>query len=170
MKCVEQFPETASNQYLYHVHVASNFFWGSNYLFFRCTRKSYLIPRILYICIESINVPKLLLPYFQAQTVGLPVTVHSPNVRLMRSALLPPASNVEAFSFPASSCQAEAAFMEEECVDTPKVRTCLRDSELAVGPGLQFHPRVLYFGFGDLCHFLKSLRSVVFLQKWEKNI
>ncbi|XP_044894206.1 serine/threonine-protein kinase SIK2 isoform X5 [Felis catus] len=63
----------------------------------------------------------------KAQTVGLPVTVHSPNVRLMRSALLPPASNVEAFSFPASSCQAEAAFMEEECVDTPKVNGCLLD-------------------------------------------
>ncbi|XP_040338882.1 serine/threonine-protein kinase SIK2 isoform X3 [Herpailurus yagouaroundi] len=63
----------------------------------------------------------------KAQTVGLPVTVHSPNVRLMRSALLPPASNVEAFPFPASSCQAEAAFMEEECVDTPKVNGCLLD-------------------------------------------
>ncbi|KAM5227059.1 serine/threonine-protein kinase SIK2 isoform 2-T2 [Hipposideros larvatus] len=37
------------------------------------------------------------------------------------------ASNVEAFSFPASSCQAEAAFMEEECVDTPKVNGCLLD-------------------------------------------
>ncbi|XP_075822040.1 serine/threonine-protein kinase SIK2 isoform X3 [Microtus pennsylvanicus] len=37
------------------------------------------------------------------------------------------ASNVEAFSFPTSSCQAEAAFMEEECVDTPKVNGCLLD-------------------------------------------
>lgn len=73
----------------------------------------------------------LLLPYLQAQTVGLPVTVHSPNVRLMRSALLPPASNVDAFAFPASGCQAEAAFMEEECVDTPKVQMCLSDAELA---------------------------------------
>uniref|UniRef100_A0A8C7A667 non-specific serine/threonine protein kinase n=1 Tax=Neovison vison TaxID=452646 RepID=A0A8C7A667_NEOVI len=63
----------------------------------------------------------------KAQTVGLPVTVHSPSVRLMRSALLPQASNVEAFSFPASGCQAEAAFMEEECVDTPKVNGCLLD-------------------------------------------
>ncbi|XP_020918428.1 serine/threonine-protein kinase SIK2 isoform X2 [Sus scrofa] len=63
----------------------------------------------------------------KAQTVGLPVTVHSPNVRLMRSALLPPASNVDAFAFPASGCQAEAAFMEEECVDTPKVNGCLLD-------------------------------------------
>ena len=71
----------------------------------------------------------LFLPYFQAQTVGLPVTLHSPNVRLMRSTLLPQASNVEAFSFPTSSCQAEAAFMEEECVDTPKVQlVCLRCS------------------------------------------
>ncbi|XP_038520859.1 LOW QUALITY PROTEIN: serine/threonine-protein kinase SIK2 isoform X1 [Canis lupus familiaris] len=63
----------------------------------------------------------------KAQTVGLPVTMHSPNVRLMRSALLPQASNMEAFSFPASGCQAEAAFMEEECVDTPKVNGCLLD-------------------------------------------
>ncbi|XP_008580893.1 PREDICTED: serine/threonine-protein kinase SIK2 [Galeopterus variegatus] len=63
----------------------------------------------------------------KAQTVGLPVTMHSPNVRLMRSTLLPQASNVEAFSFPASGCQAEAAFMEEDCVDTPKVNGCLLD-------------------------------------------
>ncbi|XP_024609980.1 serine/threonine-protein kinase SIK2 isoform X1 [Neophocaena asiaeorientalis asiaeorientalis] len=63
----------------------------------------------------------------KTQTVGLPVTVHSPNVRVMRSALLPQASNVDAFSFPASGCQAEAAFMEEECVDTPKVNGCLLD-------------------------------------------
>ncbi|KAF6334254.1 salt inducible kinase 2 [Rhinolophus ferrumequinum] len=63
----------------------------------------------------------------KAQTVGLPVNMHSPNVRLMRSTLLPQASNVEAFSFPASGCQAEAAFMEEECVDTPKVNGCLLD-------------------------------------------
>ncbi|KAK1336351.1 hypothetical protein QTO34_004157 [Cnephaeus nilssonii] len=63
----------------------------------------------------------------KAQTVGFPVTMHSPNMRLMRSTLLPQASNVEAFSFPASGCQAEAAFMEEECVDTPKVNGCLLD-------------------------------------------
>ncbi|XP_064144970.1 serine/threonine-protein kinase SIK2 isoform X2 [Loxodonta africana] len=63
----------------------------------------------------------------KAQTVGLPVTIHSPNMRLMRSTLLSQASNVEAFSFPASGCQAEAAFMEEECVDTPKVNGCLLD-------------------------------------------
>ncbi|XP_062052970.1 serine/threonine-protein kinase SIK2 isoform X1 [Lepus europaeus] len=63
----------------------------------------------------------------KAQTVGIPVSVHSPNMRLMRSTLLPQASNVEAFSFPASGCQAEAAFMEEECVDTPKVNGCLLD-------------------------------------------
>ncbi|XP_066229426.1 serine/threonine-protein kinase SIK2 isoform X3 [Saccopteryx leptura] len=63
----------------------------------------------------------------KAQTVGFPVTVHSPNMRLMRSALLPQASTAEAFPFPASSCQAEAAFMEEECVDTPKVNGCLLD-------------------------------------------
>ncbi|XP_066895015.1 serine/threonine-protein kinase SIK2 isoform X4 [Kogia breviceps] len=37
------------------------------------------------------------------------------------------ASNVDAFTFPASGCQAEAAFMEEECVDTPKVNGCLLD-------------------------------------------
>ncbi|XP_042636290.1 serine/threonine-protein kinase SIK2 [Orycteropus afer afer] len=62
----------------------------------------------------------------KAQTVGLPVTMHPPNMRLMRSTL-PQASNLEAFSFPASGCQAEAAFMEEECVDTPKVNGCLLD-------------------------------------------
>lgn len=105
----------------------------------------------------------LFLPHLQAQTVGLPVTMHSPNVRLMRSALLPQTSNVEAFPFPASGCQAEAAFMEEECVDTPKVPMSLRD--LQVGWRLQFGPRVLYFGFVELCHFLKSLKSVVFVQK-----
>ncbi|KAK2099451.1 Serine/threonine-protein kinase sik2 [Saguinus oedipus] len=48
-------------------------------------------------------------------------------MRLLRSTLLPQASNMEAFSFPASGCQAEAAFMEEECVDTPKVNGCLLD-------------------------------------------
>ncbi|XP_057604392.1 serine/threonine-protein kinase SIK2 isoform X2 [Hippopotamus amphibius kiboko] len=37
------------------------------------------------------------------------------------------ASNVDAFPFPAPGCQAEAAFMEEECVDTPKVNGCLLD-------------------------------------------
>lgn len=63
----------------------------------------------------------------KAQTVGLPVTVHSPNLRLMRSTLLPQAPNVEAFPFPAAGCQAEAAFMEEESVDTPKVNGCLLD-------------------------------------------
>ncbi|KAJ1075659.1 hypothetical protein K5549_017701, partial [Capra hircus] len=63
----------------------------------------------------------------KAQTVGLPVTVHSPSVRAMRSALLPQASTVDTFAFPASGCQAEAAFMEEECVDTPKVNGCLLD-------------------------------------------
>ncbi|XP_055963555.1 serine/threonine-protein kinase SIK2 isoform X1 [Sorex fumeus] len=63
----------------------------------------------------------------KAQTVGLPVTMHSPNLRLMRSALVPQAPNVEAFPFPAPGCQAEAAFMEEESVDTPKVNGCLLD-------------------------------------------
>lgn len=64
----------------------------------------------------------LFLPYLQAQTVGFPVTTPSPNVRLMRSALVPQAPAGEAFSFAAPGCPAEAAFMEEECVDTPKVR------------------------------------------------
>ncbi|XP_048199777.1 serine/threonine-protein kinase SIK2 isoform X2 [Perognathus longimembris pacificus] len=63
----------------------------------------------------------------KAQTVGLPVAMHSPNVRLLRSTPLPQAPNVEAFTFPAPGCQAEAAFMEEECVDTPKVNGCLLD-------------------------------------------
>nr|XP_036848731.1 serine/threonine-protein kinase SIK2 isoform X1 [Manis javanica] len=63
----------------------------------------------------------------KAQTVGLPVSVRSSAMRLMRSTLLPQASTVEAFPFPASSCQAEAVFMEEDCVDTPKVNGCLLD-------------------------------------------
>ncbi|GAB1294198.1 Non-specific serine/threonine protein kinase [Apodemus speciosus] len=45
----------------------------------------------------------------KAQTVGLP------------------ASTAGAFSFPTSGCPAEAAFMEEERVDTPKVNGCLLD-------------------------------------------
>lgn len=107
----------------------------------------------------------LFLPYLQAQTVGLPVNMHSPNVRLMRSTLLPQASNVEAFSFPASGCQAEAAFMEEECVDTPKVRVCLRDSELAGRLETSLWSTGVVLCFVELCHFLKSLRSVAFVQK-----
>ena len=98
------------------------------------------------------------LPYLQTQTVGLPVTVHSPNVRVMRSALLPQASNVDAFTFPASGCQAEAAFMEEECVDTPKVQMCLRDAKLVGWLEIStLSTQMLYFGLAELCHFLKSL-------------
>ncbi|XP_074072753.1 serine/threonine-protein kinase SIK2 isoform X2 [Macrotis lagotis] len=63
----------------------------------------------------------------KAQTVGPPMTIHSQNMRLMRSPILPQTSNVEAFSFPNSGCQAEATFMEEERVDTPKVNGCLLD-------------------------------------------
>jgi hypothetical protein len=91
------------------------------------------------------------LSYLQAQTVGLPVTMHSTNVRLMRSTLLPQASNVEAFSFPASSCQAEAAFMEEERVDTPKV--CVGVG----GSGCVW----LHTSVSPHYHFLRSLRNVV---------
>lgn len=107
----------------------------------------------------------LFLPYLQAQTVGLPVNMHSPNVRLMRSTLLPQAPNVEAFSFPASGCQAEAAFMEEECVDTPKVRVCLRDAELAGRLETSLWSIGVVLCFVELCNLLKSLRSVVFVQK-----
>ncbi|XP_036598996.1 serine/threonine-protein kinase SIK2 isoform X1 [Trichosurus vulpecula] len=63
----------------------------------------------------------------KAQTVGPPMTIRSQNMRLMRSPILPQTSNVEAFSFPSSGCQAEATFMEEERVDTPKVNGCLLD-------------------------------------------
>lgn len=56
---------------------------------------------------------------------------------MMRSTLLPQAATAEAFSFPASGCQAEAAFMEEECVDTPKV-WCVGETELAGGPETSF--------------------------------
>ncbi|XP_001371323.1 serine/threonine-protein kinase SIK2 isoform X1 [Monodelphis domestica] len=63
----------------------------------------------------------------KAQTVGPPMAIRSPNMRLMRSPILPQTSNVEVFSFPNSGCQADAAFMEEERVDTPKVNGCLLD-------------------------------------------
>ncbi|XP_036113508.1 serine/threonine-protein kinase SIK2 [Molossus molossus] len=61
----------------------------------------------------------------KAQTVGFPAAMPSPGA--MRPALLPQAPTGEAFSFPAPGCPAEAAFMEEECVDTPKVNGCLLD-------------------------------------------
>ncbi|XP_074160391.1 serine/threonine-protein kinase SIK2 isoform X2 [Sminthopsis crassicaudata] len=63
----------------------------------------------------------------KAQTVGPPMTIRSQNMRLLRSPILPQTSNVEAFSFPNSGCQAEATFMEEERIDTPKVNGCLLD-------------------------------------------
>ncbi|XP_020845451.1 serine/threonine-protein kinase SIK2 [Phascolarctos cinereus] len=63
----------------------------------------------------------------KAQTVGPAMTIRSQNMRLMRSPILPQTSNVEAFSFPSSGCQADATFMEEEAVDTPKVNGCLLD-------------------------------------------
>lgn len=90
----------------------------------------------------------LFLPYLQAQTVGLPVTLHPPNLRLMRSTLLPQASNVEAFSFPASSCPAEAAFMEEECVDTPKVPVALAMLQGGWRPQCE---AVVWCGFVECC-------------------
>ncbi|CAM5121470.1 unnamed protein product [Natator depressus] len=61
----------------------------------------------------------------KTQAVVPPVNLRSQNVRLLRSPGLPPAP--EAFSFPASSCHVESAFMEEERVDTPKVNGCLLD-------------------------------------------
>ncbi|NXX32559.1 SIK2 kinase, partial [Nicator chloris] len=64
---------------------------------------------------------------FQAQAVVPSVSLHSPNARLLQSPGLPSASGAETFSFPPSSCQGEAAFMEEERVETPKVNGCLLD-------------------------------------------
>ncbi|XP_043389999.1 serine/threonine-protein kinase SIK2 isoform X3 [Chelonia mydas] len=61
----------------------------------------------------------------ETQAAVPPVNLRSQNVRLLRSPGLPPAP--EAFSFPASSCHVESAFMEEERVDTPKVNGCLLD-------------------------------------------
>lgn len=129
--------ETASDGYLYLYILHHTLFWS----FQQITGYPFIAPeRIVlfqgvctFMYIErGLMFPNFpFLPYLQAQTVGLPVTVHSPSVRAMRSALLPQASTVDAFAFPTSGCQAEAAFMEEECVDTPKVCTCLRDSELA---------------------------------------
>ncbi|XP_060642926.2 serine/threonine-protein kinase SIK2 [Anolis sagrei] len=63
----------------------------------------------------------------KAQASMPPVTLRPQNVRLLRSPGLPPPSAAEAFSFPLSACQAEAAFMEEERIDTPKVNGCLLD-------------------------------------------
>ncbi|NXV64183.1 SIK2 kinase, partial [Molothrus ater] len=57
----------------------------------------------------------------KAQAVVPSVNLHSPNPRLLQSPGLPSASGAETFSFPPSSCQGEAAFMEEERVETPKV-------------------------------------------------
>ncbi|NWZ33748.1 SIK2 kinase, partial [Brachypodius atriceps] len=57
----------------------------------------------------------------KAQAVVPSVTLHSQNPRLLQSPGLPSASGAETFSFPPSSCQGEAAFMEEERVETPKV-------------------------------------------------
>ncbi|XP_051494336.1 serine/threonine-protein kinase SIK2 isoform X2 [Apus apus] len=63
----------------------------------------------------------------KAQAVVPSVNLHSQNARLLQSPGLPSASGAEAFSFPPSSCQGEAAFMEEERVETPKVNGCLLD-------------------------------------------
>ncbi|NXO83361.1 SIK2 kinase, partial [Sitta europaea] len=57
----------------------------------------------------------------KAQAVVPSVNLHSPSARLLQSPGLPSASGAETFSFPASSCPGEAAFMEEERVETPKV-------------------------------------------------
>ncbi|XP_017665019.1 PREDICTED: serine/threonine-protein kinase SIK2 isoform X1 [Lepidothrix coronata] len=63
----------------------------------------------------------------KAQAVVPSVNLHSQNARLLQSPGLPSASGAEAFSFPPSNCQGEAAFMEEERVETPKVNGCLLD-------------------------------------------
>ncbi|TRZ10367.1 hypothetical protein HGM15179_016761 [Zosterops borbonicus] len=63
----------------------------------------------------------------KAQAVVPSVSLHSANPRLLQSPGLPSASGAETFSFPPSSCQGEAAFMEEERVETPKVNGCLLD-------------------------------------------
>ncbi|NXB74335.1 SIK2 kinase, partial [Donacobius atricapilla] len=69
----------------------------------------------------------------KAQAVVPPGNLHSQNPRLLQSPGLPAASGAETFSFPPSSCQGEAAFMEEERVDTPKVNGCLLDPVPPVG-------------------------------------
>lgn len=71
---------------------------------------------------KTIPVLELLNSVFQAQAVVPSVNLHSQNPRLLQSPGLPSASGAEAFSFPPSSCQGEAAFMEEERVETPKVQ------------------------------------------------
>uniref|UniRef100_A0A8C0UAY0 non-specific serine/threonine protein kinase n=1 Tax=Cyanistes caeruleus TaxID=156563 RepID=A0A8C0UAY0_CYACU len=69
----------------------------------------------------------------KAQAVVPSVNLHSQNPRLLQSPGLPSASGAETFSFPPSSCQGEAAFMEEERVETPKVNGCLLDPVPPVG-------------------------------------
>lgn len=72
--------------------------------------------------LKPVPVLELLNSVFQAQAVVPSVNLHSQNPRLLQSPGLPSASGAEAFSFPPSSCQGEAAFMEEERVETPKVQ------------------------------------------------
>ncbi|XP_062364624.1 serine/threonine-protein kinase SIK2 [Cinclus cinclus] len=70
----------------------------------------------------------------KAQAVVPSVNLHSQNPRLLQSPGLPSTSGAETFSFPSSSCQGEAAFIEEERVETPKVNGCLLDPVPPVPP------------------------------------
>ncbi|XP_078055091.1 serine/threonine-protein kinase SIK2a [Mustelus asterias] len=54
------------------------------------------------------------------------VSLLSPNVRLLRSSILPQPTSVDTFSFLQTGCQPELGFMEED-VNTPKVNGCLLD-------------------------------------------
>ncbi|XP_063799328.1 serine/threonine-protein kinase SIK2 [Pseudophryne corroboree] len=62
----------------------------------------------------------------KTSTVMSPVNLLSQNVRMMRTPILPEASTVDPFSYPQSSCQADATFLEE-AVNTPTVNGCLLD-------------------------------------------
>ncbi|NXO24133.1 SIK2 kinase, partial [Cisticola juncidis] len=67
------------------------------------------------------------------QAVVPPVPLHSQPPGLLGSPGLPPGSGAEPFPFPSSGGPGQAALMEEERVETPKVKGCLLDPVPAVG-------------------------------------
>lgn len=165
--------ETASDGYLYLyiLHHTFSEFPTNHWLSFHCTRKNRLISRGLYIYVyrERINVPNFpFLPYLQAQTVGLPVTVHSPSVRAMRSALLPQASTVT-LRLPTSTSGRGSVHGGRVCRHSKGMHV-FETPSLQVGWSRSWVRQTLYFGLAELCHFFKALRSVVFVRKTWRNV
>ncbi|NXD42742.1 SIK2 kinase, partial [Copsychus sechellarum] len=101
--------------------------WGMFFILKQEINLALLLSAHCLICdFGCCSLPKTILVFvfnsvFQAQAVVPSVNLHSQNPRLLQSPGLPSASGAETFSFPPSSCQGEAAFMEEERVETPKV-------------------------------------------------